>query len=278
MRALDGKVAVITGVGRPEGIGEATAIKLSNEGAAVVITDICRNYEGDLSGWPLGAWEYLVSLEKRIKDRGGEAHALKVDITQKDEVQQMIDVTVREFGRLDILVNNAGTAAGVGPFLEISENAWDKTMEVNVKGTFYCMRAAIPEMLKGQGGRIVNIASTAGFQPVAEFGAYCVSKYAVIGMTQTAALEFASKNILINALCPHIIETALGKDEYLFLAALKGISVAEAKEEIVKAIPIGRVGRAEDVANVVYFLVSPLNSYMVGQVIAVTGGGEFPAA
>jgi NAD(P)-dependent dehydrogenase (short-subunit alcohol dehydrogenase family) len=278
MGTLDGKVAVVTGVGRPLGIGEATALTLAREGAAVVVSDICRTYEGDLSWYPLGAWEYLESVAKKITDTGGKARAAKVDITKKDEVESMIAGAVKEFGRLDILVNNVGSAVGVGPFLDIPEAAWHKTIEVNVTGTFYCIRAAIPKMKKAGGGRIVNVSSTAGIRGYAEYGAYCASKFAVIGMTQTAAAEFAKDNILINAVCPEFVETSLGKDEYRYIAMLKGITPEEAREITVKAIPVGRPAVAQDVAGVIYFLASPLGDYLVGQSIAITGGYEFHLA
>lgn len=275
MGALDGKVAVITGVGRPMGIGEAAAIKLAREGADVVVSDICRTYEGDLSWYPLGGWEHLESVVEKINKMGGRAKAFKVDITKKDEVQHMVEGTIKEFGRLDILVNNVGSAVGVGDFLDISQEAWDKTFEVNVKGTFYCMRAAIPEMLKVGGGRIINISSTEGLLGHAGYGAYTSSKFAIIGLTQTAAAEFAPKNILINAICPLFVETSLGRDEYLFISIRKNITPEEARGEVTKTIPLGRLATAEDIANVIYFLASPMGSYMVGQAIAVTGGGEF---
>jgi len=277
MGTLDGKVAVVTGVGRPMGIGEATAVRLAREGAAVVISDICRTYNGDLSWYPLGGWEHLESVNRKISAAGGTARSVRADITKKDDVESMIAETVDTFGRLDILVNNAGSAVGVGPFLDISEAAWDKTMEVNVKGTLYCMRAAIPEMKKTGGGRIINVSSAAGLRGISEYGAYCASKFAVIGMTQTAAAEFAKDNILINAVCPEFVETSLGRDEYQYIAMLKGITAEQARELLVRAIPLGRPASAEDIAGVIYFLSSPLSDYIVGQSIPVTGGLEFYA-
>ncbi|MBN1572705.1 MAG: SDR family oxidoreductase [Deltaproteobacteria bacterium] len=274
MGTLDGKVAIVTGVGRPDGIGEATALKMAEEGANVVISDICRTYEGDMSWYPLGGWEYLESVAKKIEDMGRKAKAFKVDITKKDEIEEMVKETVKVFNRIDILVNNAGSGVGVGPFLDIPEAAWDKTMEVNVKGTFYCMRAVIPEMLKVGGGRIINLSSTAGLMGPAEYGAYSPSKFAIIGMTQTVALEYAPKNILINAVCPHFVETSMGRDEYQYIAMLNGITPEEAREKSIKTIPIGRPATGRDIADVIYFLASPLGSYMVGQAVPITGGGE----
>lgn len=164
MGLLDGKVAIVTGAGRPLGIGEATAIKLAEEGANVVVSDIARTYEGDLWWYPLGDMDHLQVVVKKIRELGRNALAFKVDVTKRDEVQAMVEGTVNGFGRADILVNNAGSAVGTGPFLASDEAAWDKTVDVNVKGTFHCMRAAIPEMLRIGGGRIINISSVGGLK------------------------------------------------------------------------------------------------------------------
>jgi NAD(P)-dependent dehydrogenase (short-subunit alcohol dehydrogenase family) len=275
MGLLDGKVAIVTGAGRPRGIGEATAIKLAQEGADVVVSDICRTYEGDLSWYPLGGMDHLQTIVAKIEALGRKAAAFGVDITKQDEVQAMVDGTVEEFGRLDALVNNAGSAVGVGPFLEIDEAAWDKTFEVNVKGTFYCMRAAIPEMLKTGGGRIINVSSTSGLRGARQYGAYDASKFAVVGMTQTAAVEFAPQNILINAVCPGSVDTSLTRNELEFSSSTHGMTPDEMIEEDSKGIAMGRWAVGEDIANVICFLASPLNTYMVGQALAVEGGKEF---
>jgi NAD(P)-dependent dehydrogenase (short-subunit alcohol dehydrogenase family) len=274
MGLLDGKVAIVTGAGRPTGIGEATALKLAREGADVAVTDICRSYEGDLAWYPLGEAEGLRSVAEAIEGLGRRAAAVEADLTRRDEVEALVDATLSKFGRLDILVNNAGSAVGTGEFLAISESAWNKTFDVNVKGTFHCMRAAIPHMLKGGGGRIVNVSSTSGLRGAPLFGAYDASKFAVVGMTQTVAAEFAPQNIVVNCVCPGSVDTQLSRDADDFYSRSYDVSPDEVREMDRKRIPLGRTASGEDIANVILFLVSPLNTYVVGQAVRVDGGRE----
>jgi NAD(P)-dependent dehydrogenase (short-subunit alcohol dehydrogenase family) len=275
MGELDGKVAIVTGVGRPLGIGRACALRFARMGADVVISDICRRYEGDLAFYNLGDWEQLQNVVKEIEGFGGRARAFKVDVTKKAEIEEMVSSTLAEFGKIDILLNNAGSGVGVGPFLTISEEAWDKTFAVNAKGTFLCCQAVLPGMIERQYGKIVNIASTAGLRGGAAYGAYGASKFSVVGMTQVMAAEFSRFKININCVCPAMVETDLGLEEYEFLSFVHGGTVEEARQRVINRIPLGRPAVAEDIANAVAFLVSERSNYMVGQSIAVTGGIEF---
>jgi NAD(P)-dependent dehydrogenase (short-subunit alcohol dehydrogenase family) len=275
MGSLDGKVALITGVGRPLGIGRACALRLAREGADIVISDICRKFEGDLAFYNLGEWEQLQKVVAEIEALGRKALAFKVDITKKDEIQEMVDGTLKEFGRIDILVNNAGTGVGVGPFLTIGEEAWDKTFEVNAKGTFMCCQSVLPTMIEQGSGKIVNIASTAGLRGGASYGAYGASKFAVVGMTQIMAGEFSQFGINVNCVCPAMVETDLGHEEYEFLSFVKGGTVEEARQNIIDSIPLGRPATGEDIADVVAFLSTEDSRYMAGQSVSVTGGMEF---
>ena len=275
MADLSGKVAIITGVGRPLGIGRSCALRLAREGADIVISDICRKYEGDLAFYNLGDWQQLEKVVGEVEALGRKALAFKVDVTSKDEIQEMVDGTLKEFGHIDILVNNAGSGVGVGPFLTISEEAWDKTFAVNAKGTYLCCQTALPTMIDQKGGKIVNIASTAGLRGAASYGAYGASKFAVVGMTQILAAEFSQFNININCVCPAMVETDLGFEEYEFLSFVKGGTVEEARQAMIDSIPLGRPATGDDIADVVAFIVSEQASYMVGQAVAVTGGMEF---
>jgi 3-oxoacyl-[acyl-carrier protein] reductase len=275
MGQLDGKVAVVTGVGRPLGIGRACALKLASMGAEVMISDICRKYEGDLAFYNLGQWEQLEKVVHEVEQLGRKARAFKVDVTRRSEIEEMVAAVIEQFGHIDILVNNAGTAVGVGPFLMISEAAWDKTFEVNVKGIYHSCQLVLPHMIEGGGGRIINISSGAGLRGAAFFGAYTASKFAVVGMTQALAAEFARFKINVNAVCPGMVETDLGFEEYEFLSFLKGRTPEEIRQKVAEGIPIGRVATADDIAEVVAFLASPAADYMVGQAVAVTGGREF---
>jgi meso-butanediol dehydrogenase/(S,S)-butanediol dehydrogenase/diacetyl reductase len=275
MGSLDGKTAIVTGVGRPLGIGRATALRLARDGANVVISDICRKYEGDLAFYNLGEWEQLQKVVGEIEALGRRALAFKVDVTKKEEIQEMVDGTLKEFGHIDILVNNAGTGVGVGPLLTIGEEAWDKTFEVNAKGTFLCCQAVLPSMIEQKSGKIINTASTAGLRGSASYGAYGASKFAVVGMTQILAAEFSQFNINVNCVCPAMVETDLGLEEYEFLSFVRGGTVEEARQATIDSIPLGRAATGDDIADVIAFLASEDSRYMVGQAVAVTGGMEF---
>jgi NAD(P)-dependent dehydrogenase (short-subunit alcohol dehydrogenase family) len=275
MRLLDGKVAVVTGAGRPDGIGEATALKFAEQGASVVVSDIDRNLGPGFETYQVGDIEHLEIVARRIRELGGNAMARTADITRKEEVEGLIHATVEKFGRLDILVNNAGAGPGIGPFLDISEEAWDKTFDVNVKGTFYCMRAGIRAMLDTGGGKIVNVSSIDGLRGGWGFGAYGASKFAIIGMTQNAAAEFAPMNILINCVCPGWVASQMGKASFKLWAAVSGLEEGEFIEQAKRRIAIGRMATGEDIANAICFLASPLNTYVVGQAMPVEGGKEF---
>lgn len=274
MGDLDGKVAVVTGVGRPLGIGRASALKLAEMGADVMISDLCRKYEGDLEFYNLGQWEQLEKAAGEIEGMGRKGRAFKVDVTIRSEIEEMVNAIVDEFGHIDILVNNAGTGVGVGPFLNIGEAAWDKTIDVNLKGIYNCCQLIIPHMIEAGGGNIINISSGAGLRGAALYGAYAASKFAAVGITQVLAAEFAPLGIHVNAVCPGIIDTDMGFDQYEFLSFMKGTSIEEVRENLNKRIPLGRAATAENVAEVVGFLASPAADYVVGQAIRVSGGME----
>ena len=276
MGELDGKVAVVTGAGRPRGIGRACAVRLATMGADVVVSDICRKYEDDLAFYHVGDdRKQLQSVVKEIEGHGGRGLAFEVDVTKKHEIEQMVEGTLEQFGKIDILLNNAGSGVGVGPFLTISEEAWDKTFAVNAKGTFLCCQSVLPGMIERNYGKIVNIASGAGLRGSASYGAYGASKFSVVGMTQIMAAEFAQFNININCVCPAMVETDLGFEEYEFLSFVRGGTVEEARKRVIEQIPLGRAATADDIANVVAWLASERSNYMVGQALAVSGGMEF---
>lgn len=274
MGDLDGKVAVVTGVGRPLGIGRASALKLAEMGADVMISDLCRKYEGDLEFYNLGQWEQLEKAAGEIEGMGRKGRAFKVDVTIRSEIEEMVNAVVDEFGHIDILVNNAGTGVGVGPFLNIGEAAWDKTIDVNLKGIFHCCQLIIPHMIEAGGGNIINISSGAGLRGAAMYGAYAASKFAAVGISQVLAAEFAPLGIHVNAVCPGIVDTDMGFDQYEFLSFMRGTSIEEVRENLNKRIPLGRAATAENVAEVVGFLASPAADYVVGQAIRVSGGME----
>ncbi len=272
MGELEGRVALVTGCGRRRGIGRACAEALAAEGAAVVLSDLCREFEPELRLHGVGSWELLEEAVKGIEEKGGRAHAVRCDVTSASEVQQMVAECVERFGGLDILVNNAGCAVGVGDLAIISEGAWDKTMAVNVKGPFLCTQAAAPHLIARGGGKVVMMSSQAGVRGGARYGAYAASKHALVGLTQVLGDELAPHNIQVNAICPGLVDTDLGFEQYAFLAGMKGLSVEDLRSALLEKIPAGRFETPEDVAQVCVFLASPRSDYVVGQALVVTGG------
>jgi NAD(P)-dependent dehydrogenase (short-subunit alcohol dehydrogenase family) len=272
MGELDGKVAIVTGCGRPRGIGRACARALSGEGAAVVLSDLCRDYEPGIALHGLGTWEELEAGARAIRGEGGRALAVRCDVTAKDEVEAMVRAAVDAFGGLDILVNNAGCAVGVGPIEAISEAAWDKTMEVNVKGAFLCTQAALPQLERRGGGKVIMMSSQAGLRAGARYGAYAASKHALVGLTQVLGAELAPRGIQVNAICPGLVDTDLGFEQYAFLAGVQGVDVDELRTQLLARIPAGRFATPEDVAAVCLLLASRRSDYVVGHAVPVTGG------
>jgi acetoin reductase-like protein len=254
---LEKKVAIITGAAR--GIGKGIALRLVKEGCRVVVADI------DFQG--------ASKIKEEIDKMGGESLSIKVNVSKNKEVKKMVEMTLKEFGRIDILVNNAGVNKAC-PITELSEEGWDYILNVNLKGVFLCCKAVVPHMIKEKQGKIVNISSK-----VAKLGgrwltAYSASKSGVVAFTQSLAREIAPHKINVNAICPGIIFTELWDGLKEKFAQKLNISQKEVNERYVKEIPLGRACTPEDVANVVVFLCSEESNYMTGQAINVTGGQE----
>ena len=250
MLELKNKVAIITGARR--GMGKSHALTLAKAGAKVVVSDISKE-------------ECQIVVEE-IKKNGGEAIAVKCDVTKKSEVDNMVKTAVEKWGKVDILVNNAGIAE-FASFLEMTEEQWDKTLDINLKGYFLCSQAAAKEMVKQKsGGVMVNIASVAmgqqgiGFSNIAH---YCASKGGIVGMTEALAVELASYNIRVNAVAPGMIETPM-------IDTVK--SDPKTLEALMARVPLRRIGKPEEVSNLVLFLVSDDSSYMTGSTVVIDGG------
>lgn len=246
---LKGKTAIITGARR--GMGRSHALKLAEHGVKVTVADISK--------------EDCQKVVDEIENKGGEAMAVKCDVTDKSQVEEMVQKTVDEFGSLDILVNNAGIAQ-FKPFEDMTEEDWKRTIDINLNGYFRCAKEAIKHMLKQDSGSIINIASIAmgqtgvGFSHLAH---YCASKGGIVGMTEELALEFAKKNIRVNAISPGIIETPM----------IDPITNdPDQKQKTLSQIPMGRVGKPEEVSNMVVFLASDASSYMTGSDMVIDGG------
>jgi 3-oxoacyl-[acyl-carrier protein] reductase len=276
MKTLEGKVAIITGAASKRGMGHAIALRLAREGADIVITDRVAAprslFPGD-EGW--GGLDAEVA---EIKKLGREGMAVLADISKSDDIDMLLAKTLQKFGKVDILVHCAAVRGPVGkPAVELAEADWRTILDVNTTGAFLISRAAAKSMIeKGRGGRIVLIASQAGTHGVPGSIAYSVSKYGVIGLVKTLALEMAPYKINVNAINPGAIITNLRDDSFTVMGQTQGISWDEARKRdyarVSAAIPLGRLGTPEEVADLAYFLVSDLSTYLVGETIGITGG------
>jgi NAD(P)-dependent dehydrogenase (short-subunit alcohol dehydrogenase family) len=245
---FDGKVALVTG--GSTGIGRATALKFAAEGASVVIADINVS-QGQL-------------IAEQINQNNGKSIFVPTDVSSPTQVSNLIDKTVETYGKLDFAFNNAGIEGVMASTVDCTEENWDRTIDINLKGVWLCMKYEIPTMLKQGGGVIVNMASVAGLVGFAGLPAYAASKGGVIQLTKTAALEFSKSGIRINAVCPGAIQTSMIER---IESADEGI-----KDVLTNAHPIGRIGKPEEVADVVIWLCSEQSSFVVGYPIAIDGG------
>ena len=246
---LKGRVAIITGAG--SGIGRTSALLFAREGAKVIVADYMAE-----SG------EETVKL---IKEAGGEATFVKVDVSKAADTQRMVKTAIDSYGKLDILDNNAGIEGPSAPTEDLPEEDWDRVLSVNLKGVFLGSKYAIPEMLKRGGGVIINTASVAGLVAFINMPAYCASKGGVVLLTKAMALEYAAKNIRVNCICPGAVRTPM-------FERFKIGQVEEAERLFCQGRPIGRCGLAEDVANAALYLASEESSFVTGIALVIDGG------
>jgi len=272
MYDLKGKVAIVTGAGGEHGIGRAIALRLAKEGADVVVNDLTANPKKS------STWAGLPSVVEEIEGLGRKAIAIEADISNSDQVDLLIKDTIQQFGHIDILVNNAGSAAGPDrvPIVELEEEIWDQVQRINVKGTFLCCKAVAKELIKqGHGGKIINMSSIAGTKGISRFGAYCASKFAVRGLTQSLAKELGEYGIQVNAICPGMVVTErfYGIAEAL---APEGVETEdflnEMEKENISNTPLGRVATTNDVAKIAAFLASSESDFNTGMSFTVDGG------
>ncbi len=269
---LKGKTALVSGAGRKNGIGFAIAHKLAECGANVVITDLVENDQHDRPTAPV-EYEQMVALAEglsRLYDV--QAAFVGLDVTSNPSITQMTDDVTARFGGVQILCNNAGTVFGVPNAIHTyDENAWLKTLDVNLNGVYRVSKAVVPLMLK-TGGSIINMASRAAKVPPLFNGAYAVAKAGVVMLTKVMARELAGSGIRVNAVCPGVITTDFTTWRFNLEAQVLDSTVEEREAEMIQTIPTGRLGSPQEVANLVGFLASNQSSYTTGQAINVTGG------
>ena len=271
-KMLSGKTAVVTGSGKRSGIGYAVAGKLAAEGANVVIADLGQNADPELAVRTSEASEMADIAREIAQEHGVETLAVNLDVTRPDSIARMVQIIAERFDTVHILVNNAGASFGVPNAVHTyDEDAWMKTIDVNLHGVFRVSRALLPLMVMG-GGAIVNTASRAGKVPALFNGAYAVAKAGVIMLTKVMAAELAGNGVRVNAICPGQIATDLEKWRFGLEAQFYGSTIEEREKEMCKTIPLGRIGRPDEVADLVVFLASDRAAYMTGQAINVTGG------
>lgn len=252
---LQGQTAIVTGAAR--GIGKGIALCLAREGANVVVADV--NLES------------ATAAADELRRQGMSAIPAQVDITQSAQVDEMVKATISRFGKVDILVNNAGVVSN-SPILELSEEEWDRTIAVNLKGVFLCSKRVAQAMAPQRSGRIINISSLSGKVGAPGQAAYCASKHGVIGLTLVLATDLGQYGITANAVCPGTSETEMMHVVMAKRAASRGQTVEEVQQGILAKTPLGRFGRPEDIGQVVVFLASPGSAYVTGQAIDVDGG------
>ena len=242
MGRLVGKVALITGAG--SGIGRATALLFAKEGAKVAVADCV----------PAGGQETV----RMIREAGGEASFIEADVSKSADVQRMVNTTVDTYGRIDILYNNAGIQGPVARTADLTEEAWDAVLNINLKSVFLASKYAIPVMLNQGGGVIINTSSTMGLGGKPHIAPYCVSKGGIILLTKTMAAEYARQNIRVNCICPGMIETPMTE-----------WAIARLRMDY---IPQGKAGQPEDIAQAALYLASDDSAYVTGAALVVDGG------
>lgn len=243
-----GKVAFVTGAST--GIGRATALAFATHGAKVVVADVNEDAGGQTA--------------RMIQENGGESLFVKCNVASSLDVKAAIDKTIAQFSRLDFAFNNAGIEGLQGTTVDCTEENWQKVIDTNLKGVWLCMKFEIPQMLKQGGGAIVNCSSIAGLVGFVGIPAYVASKHGVVGLTQTAALEFAKSNIRINAVCPGVIQTPM-IDRFTH-------GEAQIRNQLIAGEPVGRVGQPEEIAKAVLWLCSEQSSFVIGHPLVVDGG------
>ena len=282
MAELNGKVALITGAGGMRGVGRATALKLAGLGADIALSDLHRETEDLPPAEVRHAWRGIDAVAAEIAAAGRQALPVYCDLSDPAQIDRLIRQVIARYGRIDILVNNARAIIGRDkvPVTELDPGVWQHFLNINTTAPFLLTQEAARRMIEtGNGGRIINIASNASKQASANGAAYSASKFALLGLTQAAALDLAPHGITVNAVCPGPINTDRMSYWERDQAAQQGITQEQFRSQIVQtgaqATPLGRIAEPQDVANLVAFLVGDQASFITGQAYNVNGGQLF---
>lgn len=275
MADLTGKVALVTGAARKRGLGRAIALRLARDGADVVVTG--RPGSAPTQAEQESGWAGLASMAQEIEALGKRALGVEADVTKAADVSAMAAAVQERFGRVDILVNNAGHASGAGAarILDMDDSLWYDTVDVNLNGV-YLVTKAIGRLMRsaGNGGAIINISSLAGRRALPDYGAYCATKFAVVGFTQQLATELAADGIRVNCIAPGSHSTDMMDGTLARTSQTYNIAVGDALEAIKQVVPMGRQGLAEELAAAAAFLAGQDASYITGQTLNVDGGAQ----
>ena len=276
MGRFSGQTAVITGSGRRKGLGEAIALKLAGEGAAIVISDIGATRDAATPEAMIGATDEMEAIAADLRALGVAASTCACDVRDPAQVQALADHAVSTHGSLDIWVNNAGIGYIMKPLLEVSPEDWSAVIGVNLTGAFFGLQAAARVMARqGTGGRIINIASQAAKSGFPHAQAYTSSKHGLVGLVRSAAIELGPLGISVNNVCPNHVTTGLGAWQNEYFAKVTGAdSVDDYLKKMAARIPMQRPGLPEDTANAVAFLCSQEAAYITAESLNVSGGEE----
>lgn len=249
------RIAVVTGGG--SGIGKGVSLSLADKGAMVVIADLCE--------------DNAMEVVDIITDKNQKSEFYKLDVSNSKDVEKFGEYLKEKYDNIDFLVNSAGISK-ITPFFDHSEELWDKTMDINLKGQFNCCKVAVDRMLENNKGSIINLSSQSGKVGTSNYQAYCASKFGVIGLTQSLAAEFGPRGIRVNSIAPGVIYTPMWDQQKIDYAKKRDLDPDHVMDYFKNKIPLRRLGTVEDVAQLVCFLLSDDSSYITGQTINLNGG------